>query len=80
MITYEEAFRKAKKYKFNIDLCVEYDNAYMFQTEIADDDYVIGGPDMPIIIMKADGRDVNMTTYMMREGGGKKIGQIPLPE
>lgn len=83
MITYEEAYEKAKKVKSDIDFCTEYDNAYMFETDLsylAEDEYLIGGLEMPTIILKENGDIVNMPTFMMIIKPGKEIGRIPLPE
>lgn len=56
MITYDEAFKKAKALKPNIDACDEYDIAYLFKSKA--DEFTIGG-DGPCVILKEDGRAIN---------------------
>lgn len=78
MITFEEAYKKAKEVKDNIDYCEEYENGYLFGTNIEGIEY--GGPNMPAIVIKETGEIVNMPTFKMEIGSGDPIGAIPLPE
>ena len=52
MISYNEALKKARELKSNIDKCIEYDIAYMFAS--SEDDWTIGGDD-PCVILKETG-------------------------
>ncbi len=49
MITYEDALKKARELKHNIDACDEYDVGYMFKAKA--DAFTIGG-DGPCCIIK----------------------------
>lgn len=60
MISYDEALKKAKKLKPNIDYCAEFENAYMFAAEA--ERYDIGG-DGPVFILKNDGSAIGSTAY-----------------
>ena len=62
MITFEEAFAKAKVLKKNIVRCIEYDTAYVFAGK--DDDKSIGGYDKePVVILKEDGSIIDITAF-----------------
>ena len=63
MISYEEAYKKAKDLKSNIDACDEYDIGYVFKSR--DDEYTIGG-DGPCCIIKDSGRAVCQTEFIDR--------------
>lgn len=78
MITFEEAYKKAKEVKDNIDYCTEYENGFLFGTDIDRIEY--GGPNMPAIVVKDTGEIVNMPTFKMEIGSGDEIRDIPLPE
>lgn len=70
MITYEEAFKKAKELKPTIDNCTEYENGYVFACK-GDDNYD-GGNHTPCVILKDNGKAVAMPVFVMR-GTGKEI-------
>ena len=61
MITYEEAYKKAKSLKPNIDKCFEYDTAYMFAS--SEDDFSIGG-DGPCVILKETGEAISRIHFL----------------
>ncbi|MBO4901494.1 MAG: hypothetical protein J5518_01690 [Lachnospiraceae bacterium] len=63
MITYEDALKKARELKHNIDACDEYDVGYMFKAKA--DAFTIGG-DGPCCIIKDTGRAVCQTEFYER--------------
>ena len=68
MVTYEEAYAKAHELKDPIDRCVERENAFIFgHTE--DDHYRGGAGHTPVVILKDDGRAVNMPYFVMHKPG-----------
>ena len=60
MIGYDEALKKAKELKPNIDACDEYDTAYLFKAR--SEEYCIGG-DGACVILKKDGRALNQLEF-----------------
>ena len=76
MISYEEAYAKAKALKPDMDNCTEYDNAYVFGC-YADNDY-IGGGHSPVVILKQDGKAVDMPWYIAFVHGGKELRSFDL--
>ena len=66
MITKEEAFRLAKKWKPGFDGCQEFTNAYLFTKKSEESN--IGG-EGPLVILKETGRWVPLTTYYDEYGG-----------
>lgn len=60
MVTYEEALKKAKELKPNIDACDEYDIGYMFKAKA--DEFSIGG-DGACCIIKDTGEAVCQTEF-----------------
>jgi hypothetical protein len=67
----EEAYLKAKELKENIDNGIEYENGYLFGCK-DDDNYIGGGGHVPIVILKEDGKAVDMP-YFLTHGAGKEI-------
>lgn len=61
MLTYDEALAKAKAVKSRINYCVEYTNAYSFGYRIGENE----GGDASVVIMKDDGRVVNLLDYAL---------------
>lgn len=61
MMTYEKALKKAKKLKPNIDNCMEYSDAFVFGSHA--DDMNFGG-DGPVVILKKNGKAINMVDYL----------------
>lgn len=78
MISFEEAYREAQAVKTKIDFCTEYENGYLFGTDLDEIEY--GGANASAIVLKEDGRVVDMPTFMMILNPGKELGRIPLPE
>lgn len=74
-ISYEDAFKKAKELKGNIDNCMEYSDAYVFASHA--DDLSFGG-DGPVVIMKNTGRAINMVDYTQSSSGAKLIREFEL--
>ena len=60
MIEYDEALKKAKELKPNIDACDEYENAYAFKAR--SEEFCIGG-DGACVILKENGRALNQLEY-----------------
>ena len=61
MITYEKACEIAAGQMPNIDACVEYENAYMFQRRA--ENHSIGGHGY-IVILKDSGKALSRTEYL----------------
>ncbi len=59
-MTYEEALKKAKKLKPNIDACEEYNDAWMFKCKA--EEWDIGGAGA-CIILKENGKALNQVDY-----------------
>ncbi len=74
MVDYREAYKIAKKLKPSIDACDEYDTGYLFSAKA--DQYMIGG-DGPCIILKDDGKAINMTEFI-DEYRSTFIREIPI--
>lgn len=70
MITYEEAFEIAKQLKKNIDCCTEYENGFLFAC-YDDANYEGGAGHTPVVILKKDGRAVNMPYFVLRGTGAE---------
>lgn len=75
MITYEEALKKAKALKPTADNCIEYDNAYIFGCR---EDSNYDGTYQPCVILREDGRALNMVGYILKIGVGKKVREFDL--
>lgn len=68
MVTFEEAVNIAKSVRDNLDLCVEYENGYVFSSK--DDDGYIGGLNhVPVVVLKKNGRLADMNTFMFSNPG-----------
>lgn len=79
MITFEEAYKKAKDLKPNIDNCTEYKKGFIFGSH-EDDDYEGGYGHTPVVILKKDGSSTDMPYFIGKIGTGRKIREIPLPK
>lgn len=75
MISYDEALKKAKELKPEIDNCIEYDNAFIFGCH-EDDKY--DGVKQPCVIVRADGRAITMIGYITKVGVGKLVREFAL--
>lgn len=74
MITYEDAFKKAKGLKPSIDRCTEYENGFMFWN--SKDNESEGGTS-PCVILKKSGEAISMSVFVLN-GTGKEIKTIKL--
>lgn len=61
MITYEEALARAKALNPNINVCVEYKDAYMFGRNGGKVQY--GGEGAPVVILKKTGKAISMAAF-----------------
>ena len=68
MVTYEEALEIARQTRDDIDYCDEYEEGYVFGAE-ADADYVGGLGHSPLVVMKKDGKVVDMAFFMFNNPG-----------
>lgn len=71
MITFDEAFKKAKEIKPNIDGCTEYENGYVFGYS-GDEGFVGGYGHTPVVILKENGNQVLMNVFVI-QGTGREI-------
>ena len=65
MVTYEDALKKALELNPQITKCVEYKDAYIFGNDEGKE-VRIGGPNAPVVIMKADGKFYAISYYMAK--------------
>ena len=70
MITYDEAYKKAKELKTNIDGCTEYENGYVFGSS-GDRGYKGGKGHISIVVLKENGDIVTMPVFVMRGTGAE---------
>ena len=78
MITYEEAYAKAKAYKPNIDMCTEYEKGYIFACKA--DAMSIGGYDEePVVSLKETGKRTDITSFV-DNGTGDEINTWDLTD
>ncbi len=73
MLTLEEAIKKVKEIRQNVDMCVEYENGYMFIAK-EDSDYDGGYGHAPIVILKDTGKVVSMPQFILA-GAGEEISR-----
>ena len=67
MITYEEALQIAKSKMSMLNRCVEDDLAYLFSYDTGQ--RMVGGQGI-CVVLKEDGRAINMPYYVMHYHGG----------
>lgn len=67
MITYEDALKKAKSIKPDINVCVEYKAGYMFGKNEKEETF--GGGNAPVVILKDDGKAVSMAYFAAKFDG-----------
>lgn len=73
MISYEDALKKAKERRPDLNLVVEYENGYVFSS--SEDAGYIGGMDhSPVVILKKNG-DYSTMIDFINSGTGKEIGR-----
>ena len=78
MISFEEAYAKAKAYKPDIDMCTEYENGYVFVCKA--DAMSIGGYDEePVVILKETGKITDITSFV-DNGTGDEINTWDLTD
>ncbi len=70
MISYTEAFIKAKEIREKIDSCIEYENGYVFCSDKGENQEV--GYYSPIVVLKEDGRVIDMPQFIVN-GTGKEL-------
>ena len=77
MISYEQAYEVAKKNKPGIDFCTEMTDAYIFiEKEFADCE---GGPGSPCVVLKENGKAINMPYYVaVYNGSSKKVREFDI--
>lgn len=66
-----DAYLKAKEVKTEIDNCTEYENGFVFGCS-KDNEFVGGGDHVPVVVLKEDGKVVNLPFFMTR-GAGEEI-------
>lgn len=74
-MSYEEALKKAKSIKPDINVCVEYKQGWMFAKNT--NQRTAGGPGAPVVILKENGKAVSMA-YFAANFDGEPIKQIKL--
>lgn len=60
MLSYDEALKKAKEKKSQINRCQEYENAFVFSYDSGTDSE---GGEVPIAIIKESGEALNFIVY-----------------
>ena len=70
MISFREAFLKAKEIREEIDSCTEYENGYVFCSDRGEEQ--VGGYYSPIVVLKEDGKVVDMPQFVVN-GTGKEL-------
>lgn len=76
MITFDEAYAKAKELKDNIDGYFEYENGYVFSGS-EDEGYTGGAGHTPVVIEKETGKAISMPRFVAN-GTGKEIAGYEL--
>ena len=67
MIAYEVAYEKAKELKHDIDNVMEYEKGWVFASH--DDANYDGGGHSAVVILKEDGRAINMPQFVVNGTG-----------
>lgn len=67
MVSYEEALKKAKSIKPDINICIEYKQGYMFGKNGGETTY--GGGNAPVVILKENGKAVSMAYFAAKFDG-----------
>ena len=75
MTSYDEAYKKARVLKSNIDNCIEYEKGFVFGA--SEDELYIGGNHIPVVILKQTGDAVTMP-YFVANGTGKEIREFSI--
>ena len=78
MVTLEEAYRLAGGLLAEISGCAEWKDAWEFvnpRSELS-----IGGPDLPVFVLKESGDCITASAYFLEIGGGALLREnVPLP-
>ncbi len=77
MIAYKVAYEKAKELKKDIDNVMEYDNGWDFGSR--DDENYDGGGHASGVILKKDGKAINMPQFVVN-GTGEHIRDFDIKE
>ena len=64
-MNYESAKKKALKLRPDVDICREHTDAYIFSVQ---NDVSFGG-DGPVVILKENGKAINMADYLDQHTG-----------
>lgn len=72
-MNYEAAKKKALKLRPDIDICREHTDAFIFSVK---DDISFGG-DGPVVILKENGRAINMADYL-DDFSGEFVKEYPI--
>lgn len=75
-MNYEEALKKAKKIKPDINICIEKTSAFIFGHEGGE--ISEGGSNTPVVIMKEKGNAVSMPYYNANYPSDKQIKIIKI--
>ena len=79
MITLEEAYKYAKDWKPNTNLCCDLENVFIFSS--TEDEGTYGGiGHTSCVIVKADGRQINMADLVFRVKRGRKLHEYEITE
>ena len=76
MISYEDAYKRAKMLKPNTDACTEYENGYVFGSS-EDEGYKGGAGHTPCVILKKNGNAVPMNEFVI-SGTGEYIKEFDI--
>lgn len=68
MITFEEAVKKAKEIRPNVDGGTEFEGGYMFSGQ-GDSKHMGGYNHAPVCILKKDGKVVDTVSFMLGQAG-----------
>ena len=74
MISLAEAKQIASAHLANIHSCAEFANAWVFSN--SESRFSIGGPDMPVVVMKETGEICDTITFYDKKAG-KFIDEYP---
>ncbi len=78
MVTLEEAYRLAGGLLAEISGCAEWEDAWEFVNPRSA--MSIGGPHLPVFILKASGECVTASAYFLEIGNGALLQEnVPLP-
>lgn len=76
MITYDEAYKRAKELKKHIDGCTEYEKGYVFSSSL-DSGYMGGKGHISVAILKENGMAMPMNAFVIH-GTGEYIREFDI--